>query len=277
MPISKVLPTIGLVMFALLQGGAVFAFDPDKVFADDGEPRTVLRYGYNALQGGRVDDAVGAFTYGAEHKHVASEWKLARMYQQGEGVARDDLAAYDMYRDIAGRFLDTSPTRFEMPFVASSIVMLGTYAMDGLKGRVIADPRLAESYYYRAAALYHDAEAQYRLGKLYFSGAMGAVQKRGAVRWFGLAAKKGHSGAQAELGRMLFAGDGVRRRPVRGLVYLGRAARRSPNPDVLKWRDEAFAQAAPEERESADAIIAELPTADLTYGLAVDALKPATR
>ncbi len=277
MPISKVLPTIGLLAFALLHSGSALAFDPDKVFAGDSEPRTVLRYGYNALQGGRVDDAVGAFTYGAEHKHVASEWKLARMYQKGEGVVRDDLAAYDMYRDIAGRFLDNQPTRFEMPFVASSIVTLGTYAMKGLEGRVIADPRLAESYYYRAAALYHDAEAQYRLGKLYHSGAMGAVQKRGAVRWFGLAAKKGHTGAQAELGRMLFAGDGVRRRPVRGLVYLGRAAKGSPSEDVLKWRDDAFAKAAPEERESADAIIAGLPAADVTYGLEVDTPKPADR
>ncbi len=259
MSISKVLPAAGLFAFALLHGGTALAFDPDKVFAGNSEPRAVLRYGYQALQGGRVDEAVGAFTYGAEKDHVASEWKLARMYQQGDGVARDELAAYDLYRDIAGRFFDRQPTRFEMPFVASSIVMLGSYAMVGLDGRVLADKRLAESYYYRAAALYHDAEAQYRLGKLYFSGAMGERQKRGAVRWFGLAAKKGHPGAQAELGRMLFAGDGVRRRPVRGLVYLGQAAALSPSEDVLRWRDEAYAQAAPEERETADAIIAELP------------------
>ena len=54
------------------------------------------------------------------------------------------------------------------------------------------------------------------LATMFLHGQGGDQNARQAARWFKLAARKGHVGAQAEFGHMLFEGIGVDRRPVEG-------------------------------------------------------------
>jgi TPR repeat protein len=242
---------LSLSLAALADAPTTYAFDPTAVFNDDSEPRTVLRYGYEALKGGRVDDAVGAFTYGAEHDNIAAEWKLARMFEAGDGVAVDPKTAHDLYSRLVRRYAEQVPEQMERPFVSAALVSLADFALTGVEGAVRRDPRRAEHLLFRAAALYQDAEAQYRLGALYQSDSLGAPQMRNAARWYGLAAKKGHAGALARLGRMLMLGDGIPRRPVRGLVMLTRAKAASANSGITVWFKEALEQTTMQEREQA--------------------------
>ena len=69
---------------------------------------------------------------------------------------------------------------------------------------------------------------------MFLDGPGGDQNARQAARWFKLAARKGHVGAQAEFGHMLFEGIGVDRRPVEGLMWLSIARliepRRSADP-----------------------------------------------
>ncbi|MEL6751228.1 MAG: tetratricopeptide repeat protein [Pseudomonadota bacterium] len=258
------------VALALPTHGVALAFDPDAVFGKNEQPSTVLRYGVEALKGGRVDDAIGAFSYGAEHDHVGAQWKLARMLETGDGVPRDAVTARKLYSGIVQRFSTTAPSRFERPYVAASLVSLGSYALNGLDGAVAANPRQAEGHFYRAAALFRDAEAQYRLGNLYRSTLLGEPQIRSAVRWLGLAARKGHPDALAELGQMLFRGDGVPRRPARGLAYLARAAAASPSSATQAMHDEAMRDATDAERALAARLASKwiVGPQPRTYGLA---------
>lgn len=254
-------PLAAVLALGLLSGtpGAAHAFDPHKTFKADEEPRTVLRFGFNALKKGKMDDAIGAFKFGAERNDLASQWKLARMLQTGSGVKQDHVAAFNLYTTIADRFAETIPTASERGFVSSAIVALGGYYLTGIPDTSVKpNPRRAEDHFYRASALYHDPNAQYELGKLYRSEALGVAQPRTAARWLGLSAKKGHHGAQAELGQMLFYGEGIARRPVRGLVYLSRAssgAARSNAKAIRKARKEAFARATKAQRQAAKKVI----------------------
>lgn len=238
------------------------AFDPEKTFADDDEPRAILRYGFTALKQGNLEDAIGAFRFGAEKNDLASQWKLARMLQSGSGIPRDDLAAYLLYEKIAARYEVTFPKTADLPYVSSALVALGHYSLQGIEGsHVTASPYRAEDYFYRAAALYKDRDAQYELGLMYRHGLLGTKQPRSAVRWFGLSARKGHQGAQAELGEMLFYGEGVRRRPVRGLVFMTKAmanSARSRVPAIREMRERAFEKASDAQRAAADKIISGL-------------------
>jgi TPR repeat protein len=71
-----------------------------------------------------------------------------------------------------------------------------------------------------------------------------------AIRWFGLAAKKGHRGAQAMLGSVLFKGQGVQRQAAMGLAWLT-IAKDAPGPDepwITETYKSAFAQATEDER-----------------------------
>ncbi len=237
------------------------AFDASKKFDADEEPRNILRYGYKALKRGAFEEAIGAFRFGASKNDVASQWKLAHMLQTGTGERQDHKAAYDLYAKIAERFVERAPDPRILAYVSNAVVALGLYDLKGIQGAIQADPRRAEFHFYRAAALYHDPEAQYQLGKLYRAGKVGARQPRSAARWFSLSARKGHTLARAELGQMLFSGDGVSANPVRGLILMARAARALP-PGKDVWVHENFAiahrNAKPVHRRRADAVIAQL-------------------
>ncbi len=250
----------GIAVIATAQ--PTFAFDPDKAFNGQDTPHIILKYGYNALKDGRHEDALGAFRHGAVKNHLQSQWKLARMMQEGLGVAEDHLSAYELFEKIADRYAEIPPNRYDKPYVSNSVVALGFYSLAGIEGtRVKRNPQMAEFHFHRAGALYGDAEAQYQLGRLYNSGLLGKKRPRHAARWLELASRKGHPDAQAVLGDMLFYGKGVRKNRVRALVYLTKAVAGSARDRLLTVRDmqlSAFAKASEAQREAAGQIIARL-------------------
>lgn len=249
---------LALFCAAAFHAAPVHAFDASKTFDADEEPRTILKYGYQALKRGAFDEAISAFRFGASKNDVASQWKLAHMLQTGTGEKQDHKAAYELYAMIADRFAEQAPAQHNLAYVSNAVVMLGRYDLTGIAGEMEPNPRRAEFHFYRAAALYHDPEAQYQLGRLYRSEKVGAKQPRSAVRWLSLSARKGHVLAQAELGEMLFAGEGVAANPVRGLVMMARAAKALP-PGKDIWVHESYAKAkrkaSPAQRQKAALVV----------------------
>lgn len=76
---------------------------------------------------------------------------------------------------------------------------------------------------------------------------------RQAGRWFQLAAEKGHTGAQATLGHLLFQSGKV----VRGLAMMTAALERAPAADkswIRGMQEEAFALAGEADRRTAIAL-----------------------
>ena len=89
-----------------------------------------------------------------------------------------------------------------------------------------------------AATRFGDADAQYHLARMFMDGAGGLDKdKLRAAKWLGLAAEKGHHGAQALLGHLLFRGDGVPRQGGRGLMWLSIAGANAKDPKDAWIRD----------------------------------------
>ncbi|MCX8016852.1 MAG: sel1 repeat family protein [Rhodocyclaceae bacterium] len=98
--------------------------------------------------------------------------------------------------------------------------LLATSAMAGADaaGKLAAARRLEAAGQGRQAiaqllpmARRGDAEAAYRLGRLYYYGEAGVPRDwRTSARWFARAAQAGHAGGQYKLGGMYYAGRGVR-------------------------------------------------------------------
>ena len=76
-----------------------------------------------------------------------------------------------------------------------------------------------------------------------------------SARWLNLAARKGHAGAQAKLGNMLFNGLGLEADPVEGLMWLTVASRRASGTIDESWigdlLNSAMSIATPDQREQA--------------------------
>lgn len=234
--------------------GGAQAFD-DKVFDDAGDvraesnPWAVFQFGYSAYQSGHKDQAAEAYRYAAEKGQIGATWKLARMYAAGDGVARDDLEAFKFFSEIVET--DVEPGSRDESYVSDALVALGGYLKTGIPGTPVqADPVAAQEYYMRAAANYRNPSAQFEMGNIFLKGDGVKASVRQAGRWFQLAAEKGHAGAQATLGNLLFQSGKV----VRGLAMMTVALERAPPADrtwIRGVQEEAFSVASEADRRTA--------------------------
>lgn len=234
--------------------------DPDRPIPPRGigtEPPTLtpfeaFRSGTRALRAGEMDKAVTSLEYAAEQGHPAAQWKLGRMYADGDGVKRNDLRAFDYFSRIANAHADDHPSGPQSRFVASAFVALGHYFREGIPNtRVKPDVTRARQMFAYAASYFGDADAQYHLGRMYLEGTGVPKDPRQAGRWLQLAAQKGQHQAQAVLGSMLFKGDLVPRQGARGLMWLTLAAEaRAPEETWIGQLHEAASRQATDDEKA---------------------------
>jgi hypothetical protein len=188
----------------------------------------------------------------AEQGQLDAEWKLGRMYADGDGVPRDDLRAFYYFDQIATSHPDETPGTPQARFVASAFIALAHYYLTGIPNtKITADRARASDMFGYAATYFGDAEAQYEVGRLYLCGSTRNPYQ--GERWLQLAATKGYCRAEVALGDMLFEGQVVPRQAPRGLMWL-RLARDCAGPDetwVKQLYDSAFKRASDEERAMA--------------------------
>jgi TPR repeat protein len=183
-------------------------------------PLEAFRSGAKALKAGETQKAVTALEYAAQQGHTASQWKLGRMYADGDQVPKNDLRAFQYFSRIANGHAEDNPETPQSRFVANAFVALGQYYLDGIPNSVKADTGRAREMFAYAASYFGDADAQYHLARMYLDGTGAPRDPRRAAQWLALSANKGQVQAQAQLGHMLFKGDHVPRQAARGLMWL---------------------------------------------------------
>lgn len=251
---SSVLPAlVAVAIFGAV--GQAMAFD-DKVFDDktgvkpQSSPWAVFQFGFSAYKSGHKEQAVEAYKYAAENGQIGATWKLARMYAEGDGVTRDDYAAFKFFSEIVDQ--DVEPGSPEESYVSDALVALGDYLRTGIPGSPVEENEVAaQEYYMRAAANYRNPNAQFEMGQMFLKGEGGVkASVKQAGRWFQLAAEKGHAGAQATLGNLLFQSGKI----VRGLAMMTAALERASPADqpwIRGMQEEAFAAAGEADRRTA--------------------------
>jgi hypothetical protein len=240
-------------IFALMLGATpvaapAFAFDGAPVNLDTkipsmaGQPGAVTAL-KQAVPASAKEDSLTSLQYAAEGGHPIAQWKLGRMYADGNGVAQDDLRAFEYFSRIANAHAEDSPSAPQATIVANAFVALGRYYLNGIpNSKITSDPERAREMFSYAASYFGNADAQYDLARLYLRSA-GSTRDdfRYGARWLGLAAQKGQHQAQALLGQMLFNGDQLPRQAARGLMWLTLASD-GATPDET-WIKESYNKA----------------------------------
>ena len=201
------------------------------------------------------DDLMSSLENAAAAGQPMALWRLGTMYENGEGVAKDDVKAFGYFSQIANDHADAAPRGVDADIVAQSFVKMGDYYRQGLPDAGIdKDPDRAEQLILHAATYFGNADAQYRVGELYLSSKTDPNPLQGA-RWLSLAAHKGHIAAQAKLGDLLFNGAGIKSQPTEGLMWLSIAHDRSAGTPDEGWITELLTRdmsvATPDERAEA--------------------------
>lgn len=230
-----------------------FAFDGSVTPATaELTPQDTLRAPATAAESGAKNKDFTALQYAADQGHAAAQWKLGRMYADGNGVAQDDLRAFDYFSQIANSHADEQPGTPQAHIVANAFVALGRYYLSGIaNSNVKPDSIRSRQMFAYAASYFGDADAQYELGRLYLNGAPSDVHE--AARWFLKAATQGQCRAQVALGDILFRGLQVPRQAARGLMWLtlGRDCAGNDGAWVKPLYDNAFRRASDDERAMA--------------------------
>jgi len=200
-------------------------------------------------------DLMAALQSAAAAGQPMALWRLGTMYENGEGVAKDDVKAFDYFSQIANDHADAAPRSLDADIVAQSFVKMGDYYREGLPDAGIAvDKSKAEQLVLHAATYFGNADAQYRVGELYLNSKADPNPLQGA-RWLSLAAHKGHVAAQARLGDLLFNGAGIKAQPEEGLMWLSIAHDRAVGTPDEAWIAELLTRdmsiATPRQREDA--------------------------
>lgn len=262
MRISETIRIVFAAAVVLTCAGSAIALDPEKqtppAAAAPAQPMAILdafKSGTQAFIAGDRTKGLTALQYAAEHGHPGAQWKLGRIYADGDGVKVDQYKAYKYFSQVASQNADTSPFLPQSRFVANAFVALGNYHLDGIPNtEVKADPRRALQLFRYAATYFGDADAQYNLARLYLDGRGAQKDPRTAARWLYSAANKGQYQAQALLGQMMIHGEGVPRQAARGLMWLTLALD-SAHAQGDEWIQQAYNDAVKETTED-DRIVA---------------------
>lgn len=251
MQISEFIRTSAAAALVLTCAGSATALDPQKApppsaAAMPAKPTEILdafKSGTQAYISGDRTKGLTALQYAAENGHLVAQWKLGRIYADGDGVKADPYKAFQYFSQVAANNSETSPFLPQARFVANAFVALGAYHLNGIPNtEVKPDPTRAAQLLRYAATYFGDADAQYFLARIYLDGRGAPKDPRVAARWLYSAANKGQYRAQALLGQMMVHGEGVPKQAARGLMWLTLAA------DAAKergdeWIKQAYAEA----------------------------------
>lgn len=255
---------VALMLGTALVAAPAFAFDGAPVNQRDaaipvlsGPPATPAK---QAVPPTPATDSMKALEYAADvDGSPVAQWKLGRLYAAGDGVARNDLRAFDYFSRIAKEHASDSPSSPQSALVANALVALARYYLNGIPNSTVkSDPDRAREMLYYAASYFGSADAQYDLARLYLKAANASANDLTyGTRWLGLAASKGQRQAQAMLGQMLFNGDRLPPQRARGLMWMALASDGPNNPDEA-WIRESYSQALSRASEDDRAMAAQM-------------------
>lgn len=252
--------TASALMLGLLIAGPASALDASKIIKKDTKSSTIFELFFGFVEEGKTEDAFDVLKYAAEQGNSAAQWKLAKMYENGEqGVQKDPLEAFKMFHKVAAKYSFARPNTPSWQFSADALVALGNYYRKGIPNTLVyADPGKAITMYTTAAMIFRHPDGQFELGRMQIKNDKIFGQGRLGIRNLGLAYQQGHVGAEALLGFAHFEGVHVKQDAVKGLSMLAHAKKRATAAEfewITQLHDEAFALARPDQRANAMALL----------------------
>lgn len=153
--------------------------------ARDGDPVAEFQLGLSHLQAGRTSSALQLIRSSANKGQPAAQYRLAKIYEAGEGVTADPAMARQLTERSA-----RNGNRIAMHDLA-------LYYAEG-RGDVNVDIKTAAKWFEKAAQR-GVVDSQYNLGVLFESGQGLPKDFTQAYVWYGIAANQGDQYAQKQL------------------------------------------------------------------------------
>ncbi len=190
-----------------------------------------------AAQRGDYRTAFTGFKKLAEQGNASAQYNLGLMYDQGQGVPKDEQQAVVWFRKAAEQ--GDAHAQHNLG------VMYAT-------GRGVSKDEKQAVVWYRKAAEKGDAGAQFLLATMYGNGQGVPKDEQQAVVWLRKAAEQGNAGAQGMLGMFYYFGEVVPK-DEQMAYFWSLLASAQGNQDAAKFRDGMERRLSPDQRAAAQA------------------------
>jgi hypothetical protein len=176
-----------------------------------------LRSAMRAYRKGNFDEAARLFRELSEEGNIVADWYLAHMYHEGRGVPRDEARAFTYYSRVADAFDPNEPRDTRLRIMIDAIVKVGQFYRAGAQSAGIPQNQERAMTLFKLAASYGHPEAQYALGIM----ALDNKRQRpiSGLQWLLSAAKKRYAEAEAKLGDLYWEGLFVKQDRTRALMW----------------------------------------------------------
>lgn len=208
---------------------------------------TLFSSGFTALEAGDLETAQPLLEEAARLGHLGAQWKLARMFLDGTGVAPDPLMSLHYLRRIAMQHDPELPYGPRTAVTVEALVELGRLYRNGVpEANLRPSPVRAFSLLNHAATLYRHPRAQHYIGLMYLSGEGVRTDPGRGVRWLFLAATKHYAPAQSALGTYYWERRETADNRLKALMWMSLAAENAKQEEVRMAYQDRFTLAVSE-------------------------------
>lgn len=215
---------------------------------------TNLQKALGAYRAGEFSKAHELFKAAADEGDLMAHWWLGRMYQMGQGVPVNHGQAFGHFRKAALAFDGLEPPGPLMGAKLDSLVHVGRYYRKGIPDANIPRQPQRALRIFRTAAEFKHPGAQYGIGAMFFDGDGLDKRPRRGIRWLMLSAQKHFPLALAKLGDIYWE---QRERPfseMRAMMWYILAqnvARPEVHPEIINRYNELATSLTPQVQERA--------------------------
>ena len=213
---------------------------------------TNLEKALKAYRTGKFAEAHELFKAAADEGDLMAHWWLGRMHQMGQGVPVNDAIAFNHFRKAALAFDGREPPGPLMGAKLDSLVHVGRYYRKGIPSANLKRQPQRALRIFRTAAEFRHPGAQFGIGAMFYDGDGLEKRPRRGMRWLMLSAQKHFPLALAKLGDIYWAKREQPFNDVRAMMWYILAqnvARPEVHPEIINRYNELASTLTPEIQE----------------------------
>lgn len=198
--------------------------------------------GVDAAQSDDLVSAIRHWKLSSADGNFYADWQLARYYLGAFGGPKNDKDAIYYLQLVVVQYDLSSESRVRRQISADAMVELAIFFTSGSEAAAFKPSiAVALKLLKLASSSVGHAKANFLLGELYFTDEHIMPQKKRAVRYYTLAARKNYFAAQIKLGQIYYLQGRDFRTKIQGLAWLLVAGKNKP-PELQKFANAIIAQ-----------------------------------
>ncbi|MGL1920116.1 MAG: sel1 repeat family protein [Hyphomicrobiales bacterium] len=198
--------------------------------------------GIDAAKTGDLKSAIRHWKLSSNDGNFHAHWQLARYYLGIFKTPKDDIQAIKYLRLIVEQYNLSSESKIRTQISADAMVELSLFYIHGSDvAHLTPNIKLALRLLKLASSSVGHSQANFLLGEIYFNNDYIKSQKKRAVRYYTLAARKNNYGAQIKLGQIYYLQGRNIKAKLRGLAWLMLASKNKP-PEMKQFANDIINQ-----------------------------------